>query len=271
MDKLQEAAIYYSQNLEGKKFHLTAGKNKKLLELDIVFSASNFKHLIGLHKLKDLPMMKNKSQVLYRRILNKEITYADIAKSAYLSEMEARLDVFDKMRNTLFAPNIMLKALNGEFKNISADFLLSKKNEGNGNLHLFLKNDKAGVTIPVTFFEHRNDNYLNSHGGRWTVLSVEEIDDGAKKHEQQQYSKSSEQKNNEAKLNKGNQIFDLVAATMEQCGQKIDAEIKTEQTKTTQKGNQQQSQQQVQQVGQARQAKQVSSKGKDKKKGSGKG
>lgn len=175
MDKLLEAAIYYSQNLEGKKFHLIAGKNKKLLELYIVFGASNFKHLIGLHKLKDIPVSKRPSEIIYRQILNKKTTYNDIAKSSYLSEMEARLYEFDKMIDALNTPDIMLKALNGGFKNIGADFLLTKKDGDNKYLHLFLKSDKVGLTVPVTFFKHADDTYLRLHGGRWTVLKVEVV------------------------------------------------------------------------------------------------
>ena len=175
MDKLYESAKYYAENLEGKKFHLTAGKKGRLLEMDIVFDARNYKHLVGLQKLTDIPVMKYKSDVIYQRILNKQITFETISRSEFLNEMEDRLDVFNQIRDTLFTPTTLRQSSRGEFKTIKADFLLSKSDENAGNLHLFLKGDKEGLTIPVTFFARQDTSYLTTDSASWKVLSVEEV------------------------------------------------------------------------------------------------
>lgn len=175
MDKLYESAKYYAENLEGKKFHLTAGKKGRLLEMDIVFDARNYKHLVGLQKLTDIPVMKYKSDVIYQRILNKQITFETISRSEFLNEMEDRLDVFNRIRDTLFTPTTLRQSSRGEFKTIKADFLLSKSDENAGNLHLFLKGDKEGLTIPVTFFARQDTSYLTTDSASWKVLSVEEV------------------------------------------------------------------------------------------------
>ena len=175
MDKLYESARYYAENLEGRKFHLTAGKKGRLLEMDIAFDARNYKHLVGLQKLTDIPVMKYKSDVIYQRILNKQITYETISQSEFLNEMEDRLDVFNRIRDTLFTPTTLRQSSRGEFKTIKADFLLSKSDENAGNLHLFLKGDKEGLTIPVTFFARQDTSYITTDSASWKVLFVEEV------------------------------------------------------------------------------------------------
>ena len=175
MDKLYESAKYYAENLEGKKFHLTAGKRGRLLELDILFKAEHYKHLVGLHKLKDTPIAGRNSELVYKQILEGKTTYADISRSEFLNEMEDRLDVFNRIRDTLFTPTTLRQSSRGEFKTIKADFLLSKSDENAGNLHLFLKGDKEGLTIPVTFFARQDTSYLTTDSASWKVLSVEEV------------------------------------------------------------------------------------------------
>ncbi|MBR1747831.1 MAG: hypothetical protein IJ735_06460 [Clostridia bacterium] len=153
MDKLYESAKYYAENLEGKKFHLTAGKKGRLLEMDIVFDARNYKHLVGLQKLTDIPVMKYKSDVIYQRILNKQITFETISRSEFLNEMEDRLDVFNRIRDTLFTPTTLRQSSRGEFKTIKADFLLSKSDE---NAEKF-KNDVFLETLKKRVQDKNND------------------------------------------------------------------------------------------------------------------
>ena len=74
MDKLFEAATFYKDYLLNRQFYIKAGKKGQILEFNIIFSAKEFKHLAGLHKLKDLPeVQKNKSEILLRQVLKKRI------------------------------------------------------------------------------------------------------------------------------------------------------------------------------------------------------
>ncbi len=178
MDKLKGAAQFYNDNLINRKFRLKAGKNKQEIEFDIVFAASNFKHLIGLNKLTDLPIIsESSSAVNFRQILNNELTYADIASSKYFSEVEQRIEHFEDLNKALNGKDLMLKSQHGSFNTIIADFMLTNRDDNYGYAHLFLRNDdKKGFTVPVTYIINPDNAYLRTHAERWTVLSVEEVD-----------------------------------------------------------------------------------------------
>lgn len=89
MDKLLQAAKFYRDNLVNRKFHLIAVKKGKFLELDISFEAENFKHLLGLQKLIDLPLMSRNSEIIYRQILHGKTTLSDIEKSDFFQSNKA--------------------------------------------------------------------------------------------------------------------------------------------------------------------------------------
>lgn len=176
MNKLYDVALYYKENLNGKKFHLVAGKKGKTLDLDIHFREEHFKHLFGIHKLTDIPISRLNSEILYQRVLDRIITSKDIEASRFYNLAEERLNVFDKLKDTLFSKKLMIKSNKGDFKGIEADFILTKPMENEGNLHLFLKNRHNGIAIPVTYFPRNDNKFLTLNDtARWTVLSVEEI------------------------------------------------------------------------------------------------
>lgn len=175
IDILYEAAKFFHDNLEGKQFHLIAGKRGNLLEFDIVFNAKHFKHLIGFHKLYDIPMSDRSSEVIYHQILDKKTDYSDIENSCYIKEMEDRLKVFNRIKDLLFSPNVMLKSSKGFFRTIRADFLLSKTDDLLGNIHLFLKGDKEGIVFPVSYFTDNTNAFFVLGYAKWKVLSVREI------------------------------------------------------------------------------------------------
>lgn len=287
MDKLFEVANYYKENLDGKKFHLQAAKKGKLIDLEIVFGAEHFKHLTGLHKLTDIQATQAKSEILYHRILNKEISMDNINSSSHLSEMGDRLEVFNKLKETLLSPNLMLKSSHGRFRGVTADFLLVQQKDKN-NIHLFLKGDNEGIVIPVTYFQRQDNVYLRTDSARWTVLSVEEVKKSAQQDQMQQRQKprsntqaqngaenaqkqiSSERirNDNTEKLVVNNEgKLDFVAATMVQCDPMLSFELAREKERTQKENPMQQvgqveQSQQVQKVERARQVGQVKQKSK---------
>lgn len=177
MDKLYDAAQFYKENLLNKQFHLIAAKKGKTIEFDIVFSSVAFKHLAGLHKLTDLPEIQGVSgAVLYRQILDKEVTHASIARSELLQVCEPRLDNFKDIKSALNGEELMIKSLHGEFNSIRADFMLTHQDNGYGYAHLFLKeSDREAITVPVTFIINSDNKYLQNNPNKWAVLSVEEV------------------------------------------------------------------------------------------------
>lgn len=177
MDKLFEAAKFYSDNLINKQFRLTAVKKEKTIEFDIVFAASNFKHLLGLNKLTDIPSTQNNTSAqIFRDILNTRLTYIDISQSKYFSEVEQRIEYFEDLYKALNGKDLMLKSQHGNFNTIIADFMLTNRDNNYGYAHLFMKNDaKKGYTVPITYIINPDNEYLRSHAERWTVLSVAEV------------------------------------------------------------------------------------------------
>lgn len=177
MEKLYDAALFYKENLLNRQFHLIAGKKGNIIELDIVFSAREFKHLTGLHKLTDLPEIKSSSSaVLFRQVLNGELTFETILRSEFLYLCEPRLDNFKDVKSALYDKELMIKSMKGEFNSIRADFMLTHKDESYGYAHLFLKKgEREEITVPVTFIVNSDNRYLQNNPNRWTVLSVEEV------------------------------------------------------------------------------------------------
>lgn len=176
MDKLYEVAKFYAETLKDRCFHLKAGKRGVTVEFNIVFGAEHFKHIFGLHKLSDLPMIqKNSSSTIFRQILTHELTYEMIGKSKYFSKTEPRLRNFKELESTLFSKELMIKSLKGKFNLITADYMLTQRHGTVHYAHLFLAEKIKGVVLPVTFLINRDNQYIKNNPNKWTVLSIEEV------------------------------------------------------------------------------------------------
>jgi hypothetical protein len=174
-DKLYKVAKFYSTNLEGKRFILRAGKKSQTIEFIIYFGVEHFKHLVGLNKLKDVRIGRLKSETGYFEILHKVTTYEDIKKSEYFYLIEQRINNFEDVHKALFGKELLIKSLHGTFNTIKADFMLTHKDCNYGYAHLFFKEDKSSISVPVTFIISETNTYLQNNPNKWTVLSVEEV------------------------------------------------------------------------------------------------
>lgn len=68
MDLLTQCAVNY-QTLLNYEYCFTLGRKRKLIELILRFSESDFHHLAGLHKLKDLHIARANRSTVFRQIL----------------------------------------------------------------------------------------------------------------------------------------------------------------------------------------------------------
>lgn len=175
MDKLYEIAEFYKKELDRRKFHLVAGKKGKIIEFDIRFGVEHFKHLFGLHKLIDIPSMRDNSRSIYQGILRGNIVYGDIQKSKHFDTIVERLNNFRVLKGILNTKELLIRALYGTFNKIIADFMLTDKDSENKFIHLFLKEVEPGYTTPVTFIVNSNNKYLQNNPNRWTILSINEV------------------------------------------------------------------------------------------------
>ena len=175
MDKLFEIAEYYNNNLIKRVFDISVEKKKKSMKISLCFSPMNFKHLLGLHKLTDIPFLSQKSESLYQSILNKQLLFDDVVKSKYYYQIENRIGNIQNIKTLLFAKELFFKSLRGEFSTfIKADYLLAQKFE-DGYLYLFLVQESK-YAAPVSFFFDESDKYFKHNAIHWNILSVEEIE-----------------------------------------------------------------------------------------------
>ena len=171
-DLLYQAVKFYDDKLAGRKFEIVAGKDLKQRTQIISFQIEHFHHILGLHKLKDIPLVQRPVRKVYYEILTGKITYNDIYQSICFQEMENRLIYHQELLNIFNVDSLYFKSLKGEFYTIRADFFLCREIVPQTLYSfLFTKIDST----PVTFFtRHERDSYTRN-STKLTVLSVREI------------------------------------------------------------------------------------------------
>lgn len=98
-DLLLTAAIEFNK-LIGKKIELILGRKGKSEKIVILFQSCDFHHLVGLHKLKDIPVvLKRPAKQVFYNILNKRICIADINKSAFFDMIINRLEIISQIND----------------------------------------------------------------------------------------------------------------------------------------------------------------------------
>lgn len=91
MDKLQKCAKAF-ENLLEIQYRIIIGRKGKTAELVIGFSKLDFHHLMGLGKLKDLRIAKQKRGSVFDEIITGITTYETLTKSRYLAQIENRFE-----------------------------------------------------------------------------------------------------------------------------------------------------------------------------------
>ena len=174
-DILYESTCFYMKNLNNHLFHLQAGnKKRELIDFNISFNESNFKHLMGFQYLTDLYTYNLESIQIIQLILNKELNITDLEKSVYFDSIKNRIIDFKEISNCLFSRKIMLGKIGTDsFKSIIADFLLTQDIK-HGVAEFFIKEETPGFTVPVTFFTAPTNEYIR-RTKPWTVLDVKDI------------------------------------------------------------------------------------------------
>ena len=175
IDYLYEAAAFYKDHLLNKRFLITVSRKKEQRTLEILFLPQQFYHLIGLHKLTDLPFLSRNAGNIFREILERKITYQDICKSVHVMEMHDRIVYHEEMLNVLKADSLFFKSMRGYFKGIFSDCVLTRfvDNEPVFSF-LFLKQNNQ-VYCPCSFFTRNEQREYTKDGTRWEILSVVEI------------------------------------------------------------------------------------------------
>ena len=126
MDHLLECAEAFEQLLD-VQYHIVLGRKNRLTELTLRFDPTEFHHLVGLHKLRDL-------RLIFYQILSKTICMEDIKKSRYFPEIQDRMFFFDKIEylldsnKTVFLQVLFPKRREGLHKRTSSLYITKKRN-----------------------------------------------------------------------------------------------------------------------------------------------
>lgn len=175
MNLLQECAQAF-QKLLIFEYHFVIGRKGQSREFNLTFQKSDFHHLAGLHKLKDIAQLQQgMRERIFDKILNGSISTELIEKSAYYGQMCGRilpLIDLEKMlddNKTIFRYNEKIQ----KFSLIKADYLL----EGQANLiptYLFLgkRDEDEKVQMCRTFFRIANKDYTERQP-KYTLLKKE--------------------------------------------------------------------------------------------------
>ena len=139
MDLLQQCAFAFKQLLS-IEYHFTIGRKGKSRSFILNFDPADFHHLAGLHKIKDnARFFAGKRSDIFQEILAGQLTYKQVARSNYFSEMKERLTPLSQLESFLDQNQIIFhyneKA--NKFSLIKADYLLTNQLEAIP-LYLFL-------------------------------------------------------------------------------------------------------------------------------------
>lgn len=139
MDILHECALSF-EKLLNIQYHFVLGRKGNLKEFYLSFDKSDFHHLAGLHKLKDINALQiGKRSDVFDAILSNKITIQDIQKSEFYKQMYFRLEPLSNIE-VLLDDNQLIFRYNEKIRQysvIKADYLLENQYL-NQSVYLFL-------------------------------------------------------------------------------------------------------------------------------------
>ncbi len=154
----------------------TLTKNRYILTLEngdvirLQFSNKHFHHLVGLHKLTDIPQVQKKpgkqsTSVIYKMLVSKKIDDKAIKRSAFYSKIKNRVAYFDLLPELLSDCKIVvdfdMNKLAFDSELAETRYILYKRLDNGYILHLTLQQHDNGMTSPETFFAQVDTSYLD--------------------------------------------------------------------------------------------------------------
>ncbi len=176
MDKLQERAIAFRKLLD-YDYNIVLGKNNTKTEITINFEKSDFSHLIGLHKLKDVLNGNLATEKLFDKCLTGKISFETISKSKFFSKLGNRFEYFVDLEKMLDSNETVFKCNTrnmAKFSRIIADFEL-KNIYDDLIFYLFIeRRNNSEKLYCKSFIEERNIDYTYGQT-KMTLLYKEKI------------------------------------------------------------------------------------------------
>ncbi|MCL2077033.1 MAG: PBECR4 domain-containing protein [Oscillospiraceae bacterium] len=187
MDKLKASAEAFQQLLN-KEYLIKLGHRGKATEFSIVFETVNFKHLTGIHYLKDIDISDKTPKEFFIESLSGALKEKDLYESIYFDQISERLENLKNLENYLDNNMLVFKwdLRNATYSKINADYML-KEDKPENKAYVFLKEKSSifGATkklkvneikkeSAISFFLS-NKNY-DKNQVQYTLLKNEKID-----------------------------------------------------------------------------------------------
>ena len=176
MDKLLECASAF-KSLMGCQYTFTLGRKGQLKQIILGFSATDFHHLLGLHKLKDISIARANRDYVFRDILSGRITYHTLKKSIYLHHIQNRIDIFPTLESLLDSNQLIFRYNHKRYPHsaIEGDFLLKMVDGITLNIaFLFLDEAEQGLYFCRSFFPFDKTDYTKGQA-QFTLLRKEKL------------------------------------------------------------------------------------------------
>ena len=176
MDLLYKCAVVFERLIK-YQYRFILGRKGKLIEIVLGFNETDFHHLVGLHKLKDINIARDNRKRVFHNILSRSITDQTIAKSAFFNESRLRLEAFQFLEDLLDGEQLVFR-FNKKvvpYSAIDGDFLLKM---GDGLAlsvsFLFIDKEDCGVYFCRSFFPMERTDYTKNQM-QYTPLKKEKI------------------------------------------------------------------------------------------------
>ena len=162
MRDIQKCAMSF-EALLNYEYHFIIGRKGQLKEFYLSFDRSDFHHLIGLHKLRDIAQIQQGMRgKIFDKILRGEISEELIKKSSYYEQMESRIVPLTSLEEMLDGNNLIFRYNEKiqKFSLIKAEYLLEGKADSIP-VFLFLgaRNNDEKEQMCRTFFRVGNKDY----------------------------------------------------------------------------------------------------------------
>jgi hypothetical protein len=140
-------------------------------KIDFKLKQTDFPHLIGLHKLIDIPIIRqfndrNNKTVSAKYLIQKIkqqslLTESDVKNSMYYKDIQDRYINFGRDNLLTASYTDAIVNFNGLLigSNLSADYILFE-NRNNGYNHLCIAKDKLGKRYAESFFYNQQNLYI---------------------------------------------------------------------------------------------------------------
>ena len=175
-DKLQRCALAF-QKLIDTQYEIIIGRKGKTTRIVLNFSATEFVHLAGLHKLIDNEFFRTTSRKkVFDYALNGKITYDALTKSENFNLVKERIEYFEFLESILDSNEIVFKYNSKKqvFSLIQAEYLLQSSHNSR-DIYIFLDRlENSDSHFCRSFFPKDNKDY-SAGQAKYTLLYKKKI------------------------------------------------------------------------------------------------